>query len=107
MDVEGTEWGAEVLQGAAGMQPPPPPPPPYIKQWKFNAGDGKSETVNKTNINNNGVRTAWAGLHCCLMLGARAGVCAKPGHMAEIIIILIKQLDGHLCSATMFPPEKR
>lgn len=65
-----------------------------------------AKTPNKDNVDN-GVWTAWARLHCRLMLGARAGVCAKPGHMAEIIIILIKQLDGHLCSATMFPPEKR
>lgn len=67
----------------------------------------EKQTANEENVNNDGVWTAWARLHRLLMLGARAGVCAKPGHMAEIIIILIKQLDGHLCSATMFPPEKR
>lgn len=26
--------------------------------------------------------------------------------MAEVIIMLIKQLDGHLCFATVFPPEQ-
>lgn len=71
------------------------------------SGDGKSKTASTENVNDDGVWTARARRHRRLMLAARAGVCAKPGHMAEIIIILIKQLDGHLCSATLFPPEKR
>ena len=66
--------------------------------------------MNKENINKDGLSVANSVFGSSLSqpdVEVHIRCSGKPWHMVEIIIVLIKQLDGHLCCVTMLPPEQK